>query len=173
MGLIGRIFPHDGLLRRRDRDRAGNRRGTGRLHRPYQSLLNLSQNDSLEAFLLREETAQAVVFGTEDFAEGNLAFRESASRTSEEGDDAFGDVTPAVEPAFAAAGSASADRGSSSLSSWCDLCVSPSAMPAVSAISARVRQWRLAEPISVMAAFSSEACPGLDPGWIPVRVGKR
>ena len=40
------------------------------------SLLNLSQNDSLEAFLLREETAQAVVFGTEDFAEGNLAFRE-------------------------------------------------------------------------------------------------
>ena len=40
------------------------------------SLLNLSQNDSLEAFLLLEETAQAVVFGTEDFAEGNLAFRE-------------------------------------------------------------------------------------------------
>ena len=40
------------------------------------SLLNLSQNDSFEAFLLREETAQAVVFGTEDFAEGNLAFRE-------------------------------------------------------------------------------------------------
>ena len=76
MGLISRIFPHDGLLDGAIAIAQEIAEGPGVSIGLTKSLLNLSQNDSLEAFLLREETAQAVVFGTEDFAEGNLAFRE-------------------------------------------------------------------------------------------------
>jgi 2-(1,2-epoxy-1,2-dihydrophenyl)acetyl-CoA isomerase len=39
-------------------------------------LMNVGLNDTLDAYLVREEMGQAVVFGTEDFREGNLAFRE-------------------------------------------------------------------------------------------------
>lgn len=76
MGLISRIFPHDELLEGAIAIAQEIAEGPGVSIGLTKSLLNMSQNDSLETFLLREETAQAVVFGTEDFAEGNLAFRE-------------------------------------------------------------------------------------------------
>jgi 2-(1,2-epoxy-1,2-dihydrophenyl)acetyl-CoA isomerase len=40
------------------------------------ALLNHSHRDGIEDFLTREQLAQAVVFGTDDFAEGNRAFME-------------------------------------------------------------------------------------------------
>ncbi|HEY3698853.1 MAG TPA: enoyl-CoA hydratase-related protein [Spongiibacteraceae bacterium] len=40
------------------------------------NLLNASHRDNLDDFLTKESLAQAVVFGTDDFAEGNLAFAE-------------------------------------------------------------------------------------------------
>lgn len=40
------------------------------------ALLNTSHRDGIEDFLIREQLAQAVAFGTDDFAEGNRAFME-------------------------------------------------------------------------------------------------
>lgn len=40
------------------------------------ALLNHSHRDGIEDFLTREQLAQAVAFGTDDFAEGNRAFME-------------------------------------------------------------------------------------------------
>lgn len=76
MGMVSRVYPHEELLEGAVALATEIAEGPGVSIGLTKSLLNLSQNDSLEAFLLREETAQAVVFGTEDFAEGNLAFRE-------------------------------------------------------------------------------------------------
>ncbi len=79
IGLVSRVFPHaefhDKVLAMAKEIANGPLVSIGLT----KSLLNQTQNDSLESFLLREEMGQAVVFGTEDFMEGNRAFKEKRS----------------------------------------------------------------------------------------------
>jgi 2-(1,2-epoxy-1,2-dihydrophenyl)acetyl-CoA isomerase len=76
MGMISRVFAHDELLAGAIAIATDLANGPGVAIGLTKSLLDLSHNDTLETFLLREEAAQAIVFGTEDFAEGSSAFRE-------------------------------------------------------------------------------------------------
>jgi 2-(1,2-epoxy-1,2-dihydrophenyl)acetyl-CoA isomerase len=76
MGLVSRVVPHDEILERAMRLAGSIADGPSVSLGLTKSLLNLGHNDSLEEFLLREETGQAVVFDSDDFAEGNRAFKE-------------------------------------------------------------------------------------------------
>jgi 2-(1,2-epoxy-1,2-dihydrophenyl)acetyl-CoA isomerase len=76
IGMVSRVVPHDKLLDEALAIGAGIARGPGVSLGLSKALMNRGLNDTLEAYLLREETGQAVVFGTEDFAEGTRAFRE-------------------------------------------------------------------------------------------------
>ncbi|WP_378941417.1 enoyl-CoA hydratase/isomerase family protein [Mesorhizobium sp. ANAO-SY3R2] len=76
MGMVSRVLPRDELLDGAIQIAAEMANGPLVSLGLTKALLNHSQGDSLEAFLLREEAAQAVVFGTDDFLEGATAFRE-------------------------------------------------------------------------------------------------
>jgi 2-(1,2-epoxy-1,2-dihydrophenyl)acetyl-CoA isomerase len=76
MGMISRVFAHEELADRALEIATNLANGPGVMIGLTKSLLGLSHNDTLETFLLREEAAQVVVFGTEDFSEGSRAFKE-------------------------------------------------------------------------------------------------
>lgn len=75
-GLVTRVFPHDELQERTLRLAQSIADGPSVSIGLTKSLLNLSRNDSLDGFLLREESGQAIVFDSDDFLEGNRAFKE-------------------------------------------------------------------------------------------------
>lgn len=76
MGMISRVLPGDGFaqavldLAKSVADGPTASLGLTRI------LVNQVAGETLDTFLLKEWMAQAVVFGTEDFLEGNTAFRE-------------------------------------------------------------------------------------------------
>lgn len=76
LGLVSRVFPHEEMLERAMRLAKSIADGPSVSLGLTKSLLNLSRNDSLDGFLLREETGQAIVFDSDDFIEGNRAFKE-------------------------------------------------------------------------------------------------
>ena len=76
IGMVSRVAPHDKLLDEAMALAHGIAAGPGVSIGLSKSLMNRGMTDTLESYLLREETGQAVVFGTEDFAEGTRAFRE-------------------------------------------------------------------------------------------------
>ncbi|HQR03336.1 MAG: enoyl-CoA hydratase/isomerase family protein [Proteobacteria bacterium] len=76
MGLVGQMLPRDGfdaaVLDLAAAMAAGPTVSLGLT----KALLNSSQGETLDSYLLKESLGQAVVFGTDDFAEGNAAFKE-------------------------------------------------------------------------------------------------
>lgn len=76
MGMVSRVLPHEALLDGALEIANELASGPGVSIGLTKSLLSQSGNDTFETFLSREEAAQAVVFGTDDFAEGSRAFRE-------------------------------------------------------------------------------------------------
>lgn len=76
LGLVSRVFAQDDLLSGALSVATDLANGPGVALGLTKSLLNLSHNDTLDTFFLREEAAQAIVFGTEDFSEGCSAFQE-------------------------------------------------------------------------------------------------
>lgn len=75
-GMIARVLPDDGFLDAVLAIAAGIARGPTVSLGLSKLMMSAGLNDTLDAYLYREEMAQAVVFGTEDFREGTLAFRE-------------------------------------------------------------------------------------------------
>ncbi|TKT74789.1 enoyl-CoA hydratase-related protein [Aquamicrobium sp. LC103] len=76
IGMISRVLPDEGFLDQVVELAASIARGPAVSLGMSKLLMDLGLDDTLDAYLLREEMAQAVVFGTEDFREGTLAFRE-------------------------------------------------------------------------------------------------
>jgi 2-(1,2-epoxy-1,2-dihydrophenyl)acetyl-CoA isomerase len=76
IGIVSRVVPHNQIVEAGLAIATEIANGPGVSIGLTKTLLNLSQADTIEAFLQREEAAQAVVFGTEDFLEGTSAFRE-------------------------------------------------------------------------------------------------
>lgn len=76
IGMVSRVLPDEGFLDQVTELAASIARGPAVSLGMSKTLMDLGLNDTLDAYLLREEMAQAVVFGTEDFREGTLAFRE-------------------------------------------------------------------------------------------------
>ncbi|MGN6287081.1 MAG: enoyl-CoA hydratase/isomerase family protein [Afipia sp.] len=76
IGMVSRVLPDEGFLDQVRELAAGIARGPGVSIGMSKLLMDAGLNDTLDAYLLREEMGQAVVFGTEDFLEGTRAFRE-------------------------------------------------------------------------------------------------
>lgn len=76
IGMVSRVLPDEGFLEKVIEIAASIAKGPTVSLGMSKLLMEAGLNDTLDAYLLREETAQAVVFGTEDFREGTLAFRE-------------------------------------------------------------------------------------------------
>lgn len=75
-GMIARVLPDEGFLDAVLSIAASMARGPTVSLGLSKAMMSAGLNDTLDAYLYREEMAQAVVFGTEDFREGVLAFRE-------------------------------------------------------------------------------------------------
>lgn len=75
-GMVSRIVPHDKLLDEAVATATQIANGPAITLGLTKTLLGQSLEDSFESFLVKEGLAQAVAFGTEDFLEGNKAFRE-------------------------------------------------------------------------------------------------
>lgn len=76
LGMVSRVLPDENFLDNVLEIAASIARGPTVSLGMSKLLMNVGLNDTLDAYLVREEMGQAVVFGTEDFREGNLAFRE-------------------------------------------------------------------------------------------------
>lgn len=76
IGMVSRVVPHDRLMEEAMAVGREIAQGPGVSIGLSKSLMAAGLTDSLAGYLLRESTAQAVVFGTEDFAEGVRAFRD-------------------------------------------------------------------------------------------------
>lgn len=76
MGMVSRVLPQDGFLDQVMAIAREMAQGPAVSMGLSKKLMNLGQNESFDSYLVREELAQAVVFGTEDFLEGTRAFRE-------------------------------------------------------------------------------------------------
>lgn len=76
IGMVSRVLPDEGFLDHVMQLAASIAQGPAVSLGMSKTLMDLGLSDTLDAYLLREEMAQAVVFGTDDFREGTLAFRE-------------------------------------------------------------------------------------------------
>jgi len=76
ISMVSRVLPDEGFLDQVKDLAASIARGPGVSIGMSKLLMDAGLNDTLDAYLLREEMGQAVVFGTQDFLEGTRAFRE-------------------------------------------------------------------------------------------------
>ena len=76
ISMVSRVLPDEGFLDQVKDIAASIARGPGVSIGMSKLLMDAGLNDTLDAYLLREEMGQAVIFGTEDFLEGNRAFVE-------------------------------------------------------------------------------------------------
>lgn len=76
IGMVSRVLPDEGFLEKVAEIATSIAQGPTVSLGMSKLLMETGLNDTLDAYLLREEMAQAVVFGTDDFREGTLAFRE-------------------------------------------------------------------------------------------------
>lgn len=76
IGLVSRVLPQAGFLDAALAVATQVAEGPSVSMGLAKALMNGAHKDSFDEFLLKESLAQAVVFGTEDFMEGNTAFRE-------------------------------------------------------------------------------------------------
>ncbi|HQD13891.1 MAG: enoyl-CoA hydratase/isomerase family protein [Ottowia sp.] len=74
LGLVSRVLPQAGFLEQALELARGIAAGPGVSFGLARALMAGSYKDSFSEFLLKESLAQAVVFGTDDFAEGVSAF---------------------------------------------------------------------------------------------------
>ena len=75
-GLVSRVWPAADFDAEAEALAAQIATGPGATFGLTKRLMNAAQTETFDSYLLREELAQAVVFGTEDFREGTRAFRE-------------------------------------------------------------------------------------------------
>lgn len=76
ISMVSRVLPDEGFLDQVKELAASIARGPGVSLGLSKLMMDTGLSDTLDAYLLREEMAQAVVFGTDDFLEGTRAFRE-------------------------------------------------------------------------------------------------
>jgi 2-(1,2-epoxy-1,2-dihydrophenyl)acetyl-CoA isomerase len=76
LGIVSRVVPHATLSEKAIEAATQIASGPAISLGLTKTLLNQSLEDSFESFLVKEGMAQAIAFGTDDFIEGNTAFKE-------------------------------------------------------------------------------------------------